>query len=65
MRAKKTTLAGRTSIEVAAQMLNVFNHPNFLAVSGIGNTTIDNYRVTGLQGQDTSRVVQLEVRFNW
>jgi hypothetical protein len=63
--AKRTTIAGRTNLEIAAQMLNVFNHPNFLAVSGIGNTTIDNYRVTGLQGQDTARVVQLEFRFNW
>jgi Carboxypeptidase regulatory-like domain len=69
--AKRTTVMGRTNIEVAAQMLNVFNHPNFLAVSGVlgnnnvGNTTIDSYRVTGLQGQDTSRVIQLEVRFNW
>ena len=63
--AKRTTIVGRTNLEVAAQMLNVFNHPNFLAVSGIGGTTIDGYRVTGLQGQDTSRVIQLEVRFNW
>ena len=62
---KKTTIVGRTNLEFAAQMLNVFNHPNFLAVGGIGNTTIDNYRVTGLQGQDTARVIQLEVRFNW
>jgi hypothetical protein len=63
--AKRTTVVGRTNIEVAAQMLNVFNHPNFLAVGGIGGTTIDGYRVTGLQGQDTARVIQLEVRFNW
>jgi hypothetical protein len=63
--AKKTAIAGRTNLEVAAQMLNLFNHPNFLAVSGVGSTTIDNYRVTGLQGQDTSRVIQMEVRFNW
>jgi hypothetical protein len=63
--AKRTTIAGRTNLEIAAQMLNVFNHPNFLAVSGIGGATIDGYRVTGLQGQDTARVVQLEVRFNW
>ncbi len=63
--AKRTTVVGHTNLEVAAQMLNVFNHPNFLAVSGIGGTTLTPYRVTGLQGQDTSRVVQLEVRFNW
>jgi hypothetical protein len=63
--AKRTRIAGRTNLELAAQMLNVFNHPNFLAVAGIGGTTIDGYRVTGLQGQDTARVIQLEVRFNW
>jgi hypothetical protein len=63
--AKRTAIAGRTNLEIAAQMLNVFNHPNFLAVGGISGTTIDGYRVTGLQGQDTSRVIQLEVRFNW
>lgn len=63
--AKKTAIAGRTNLEIAAQMLNVFNHPNFLAVGGIGGTTIDGYRVTGLQGQDTARVIQLELRFNW
>ena len=63
--AKRTQLVGRTNLEIAAQMLNVFNHPNFLAVSGIGNTTIAGYRVTGLQGQDTARIIQLEVRVNW
>jgi hypothetical protein len=63
--AKRTSVVGRTNIEFAAQMLNVFNHPNFLAVGGIGGTTIDGYRVTGLQGQDTARIIQLEVRFNW
>jgi hypothetical protein len=63
--AKRTAIVGNTNLEIAAQMLNVFNHPNFLAVSGIGGTVIDGYRVTGLQGQDTARVIQLEVRFNW
>ena len=29
------------------------------------NLEFDGYRVTGLQGQDTSRVIQLEMRFNW
>ena len=63
--AKRTRLAGRTNLEIAAQMLNVFNHPNFLAVSGVGSATIDGYRVTGLSGADQARVIQLEVRFNW
>jgi hypothetical protein len=47
------------------EMLNAFNHPNFLAVSGIGGTTLANYQVTGLQGQDISRTIQFEFRFNW
>jgi hypothetical protein len=63
--AKRTKLAGHTNLEIAAQFLNAFNHPNFLAVGGIGGTTLPGYQVTGLQGQDTSRTIQLEVRFNW
>jgi outer membrane receptor protein involved in Fe transport len=63
--AKRTTIIGRTNLEFAAQLLNAFNHPNFLAVSGIGNTTLAGYQLTGLQGQEGSRVIQLEVRVNW
>jgi hypothetical protein len=62
---KKTTLVGHTNFEFAAQLLNAFNHPNFLAVSGIGSTTLANYQLTGLQGQEGSRVIQLEFRVNW
>ena len=66
--AKSTTVVGRTNLVIAAQLLNAFNHPNFLAVAG---TTANNpallssYQVTGLQGQEGARVIQLEVRFNW
>jgi hypothetical protein len=66
--AKRTTVVGRTSLEIAAQMLNVFNHPNFLAVPGTTSANpalLSNYQLTGLQGQDTARVVQLEARFRW
>jgi hypothetical protein len=63
--AKRTRLAGHTNLEIAAQFLNAFNRPNFLAVGGIGGTTLPGYQVTGLQGQDTSRTIQLEARFNW
>ncbi len=45
-------------------MLNAFNQPNFVPVGGLGNT-IDNYRVTGLTGTNTSRVIQLVGRVNW
>jgi hypothetical protein len=66
--AKRTTVVGRTNLEFAASLLNAFNHPNFLPVAG---TTANNpallssYQLTGLQGQEGSRVVQFEVRFNW
>ena len=63
--AKRTTIVGRTNLEFAAQLLNAFNHPNFLAVGGIGNTTLAGYQLTGLQGQEGSRVIQLEFRVNW
>jgi hypothetical protein len=62
---KRTTLVGHTNFEFAAQLLNAFNHPNFLAVSGIGGTTLTNYQLTGLQGQEGSRIIQLEFRVNW
>jgi hypothetical protein len=45
-------------------MLNAFNHVNFVPVGGIGNA-IANYRVTGLNGTNTSRVVQFVFRANW
>jgi hypothetical protein len=66
--AKRTTLVGHTNLEVAAQMLNVFNHPNFLAVSGIGGVTLTPYQVTSFQGADSAnfaRTIQLEARFSW
>ena len=54
--------------EVAAQLLNAFNHANFLAVAGTTSANpalLSNYQLTALQGQDTSRTIQLEVRFRW
>jgi len=65
---KRTTVVGHTNLEFAMEMLNAFNHPNFLAVAGTGANnpaTITSYQVTGLQGQDTSRTIQFEFRFNW
>ena len=66
--AKKTTVVGHTTLEVAAQLLNAFNHANFLAVAGTSSNNpalLSNYQLTALQGQDTSRTIQLEVRFRW
>jgi hypothetical protein len=65
---KKTAVIGRTNIEFAAQFLNAFNHPNFLPVAGTtaaNPATIASYQLTGLQGEDRSRTVQLEFRINW
>jgi hypothetical protein len=66
--AKRTTIVGHTNVEFAAQLLNAFNHANFLPVSGTQTTNpglLSNWQLTGLQGQDTARVVQVEMRFNW
>jgi hypothetical protein len=62
--AKKIRLWGRSDFEFRAEMLNAFNHVNFVPVGGIGNA-IANYRVTGLNGANTSRVVQFVFRVNW
>jgi hypothetical protein len=65
---KRTSVVGHSNLEFAVEMLNAFNHPNFLAVSG---TTANNpatsasYQLTSLQGQDISRTIQFEFRFNW
>ena len=66
--AKRTTVVGHTNLVIAAQLLNAFNHPNFLAVAGTSSNNpalLSNYQLTGLQGQDTARTIQLEVRFTW
>jgi hypothetical protein len=61
---KRTAIIGRVNIELAAELLNAFNHPNFVPVSGIGSN-LANYEVTGLTGTNTSRVAQLVSRINW
>jgi hypothetical protein len=65
---KQTRLVGRTNIEFAAQLLNAFNNTNFLAVAGTSANnpaTIASYQLTGTQGQESARVIQLEFRINW
>jgi hypothetical protein len=62
--AKKIRLVGRSDFEFRAEMLNALNNVNFVPVGGIGNA-IANYRVTGLTGTNTSRVVQFVFRVNW
>ena len=62
--AKRTRIVGRTDFEFAFEMLNAFNHANFVPVGGIGSTR-SNYEVTALTGQNTSRIVQFVTRINW
>jgi carboxypeptidase family protein/TonB-dependent receptor-like protein len=61
---KRTPIVGRVNFEFAAELLNAFNHPNFVPVGGIGNDIAD-YEVTGLTGTNTARVIQFVTRINW
>ena len=63
---KRTQIVGRVNFEIAAEALNVFNEANFVPL-GIPGTaaTLSNWRVTGLTGTNTSRVVQIVSRVNW
>ena len=63
--AKRVTLVGRTNVEFRVEMLNALNQANFAPVAGVGNTQLNNFRVTGLTGTNTSRIMQLVARFNW
>lgn len=66
---KRTRIVGNTDLELATEMLNVFNQANFVPV-GIGSgatlgNTIASYEVTALTGTNTARVIQLVARINW
>ena len=70
--AKRTQIIGRVNFEISAEALNVFNKANFIPVTvptGTTATTVPttlaNWRVTGLTGTNTSRVVQIVSRINW
>ena len=70
---KRTTLVGQTNFEFAIEMLNAFNHPNFLPLAsvnnnlttGIGGSTLTGFQLTNLTGNDQRRTVQLVARVNW
>ena len=62
---KRTALYGRVNFEFAAEMLNAFNHPNFLPVGGVGSSTVAGYQLSGLQGTNQARVTQFVFRLNW
>jgi hypothetical protein len=62
--AKRTTIVGRVNFEFAAEALNVFNTANFNPVHST-STTLSNHQVTGLNGTNTARLIQLVTRVNW
>jgi hypothetical protein len=62
--AKRVKLVGRSNFEFRLEMLNAFNHANFTPVAGVGST-LANYEVTGLNGTNAARVIQLVSRINW
>jgi hypothetical protein len=62
---KQTRIAGRLNVEFGAEILNVFNHPNFVPDGTVDSSTLTDYLVTGLTGTNTSRVIQLVSRINW
>jgi hypothetical protein len=72
---KRTRLVGRTTFEFRADMINAFNHPNFipvfvatsatnLATSLANANNADNYRVLSVQ-ENANRTIQLVARFTW
>jgi hypothetical protein len=63
--AKRTVIKGRVNFEFAAEALNVFNKANFVPDGTVDSSTLSDYRVTGLTGTNTARVIQLVSRINW
>ena len=59
---KTIRMAGRRSVEVRVDALNVFDFVNFTPETGIGQTSLAGYQV---DSATSGRVVQLVVRFNW
>ncbi len=62
--AKRVGLWGRSNVEFRVEMLNAFNHHNFVPEAGISDDPSD-YLVTGLTGTNAARVIQLVSRINW
>jgi hypothetical protein len=70
---KRTTIVGRVNLEFATELLNAFNHPNFLPLAnvnnnlttGISGSTVTGFQLTSLTGTDTRRTIQFVGRVNW
>jgi Carboxypeptidase regulatory-like domain len=60
---KRVRIVGRTTFEFRGEMLNAFNHPNFVPIVST-STNADNYRITAVQ-ENSSRIVQLVWRVTW
>ena len=60
---KRTRIAGRSTFEFRADLINAFNHTNFTPVIST-STNADNYRITAVQ-ENSSRVIQIVTRFSW
>lgn len=60
---KRTRVVGHTMFEFRADMINAFNHPNFVPVAST-STNPDNWRITGVQ-ENSNRTIQLVFRFTW
>jgi hypothetical protein len=59
---KEVRLTGRKNLQFRVDMLNALDMVIFNPETGIGNTTLADWQVTGA---DSSRTIQLVARFNW
>ena len=62
---KRTQVLGHVNLEISAETLNVFNTVNYNPNGQASSTTLNNYLVTGLNGTNTARIIQLVGRINW
>jgi hypothetical protein len=61
---KLVPVTGRIRAEFRLEMLNAFDFVNFVPVA-TASATATNYEVTGLNGANTVRVLQLVSRVTW
>jgi len=59
---KEVKLQGRKNLQLRIDMLNALDLVNFDPESGVGNTTLADWQVTGA---NSARTIQLVARFNW